>query len=214
MLTLDPTGESHDPLLPRPMAIYRAEGPRLEFRFKPVGRGTRLLGSRSPGTPVGVVGPLGNGFAAPEGRPLLVGGGTGIASLLELASGCGPEGQVLLGGRTREDVLGLEDFEALPVQLSLATLDGSAGYRGLVTDLLKPGPGDEVFACGPTAMMRRVEEISRQAGARCWVSLETNMACGFGVCLGCAIRSIDGFHYVCTDGPVFDASTLLWDELP
>ena len=63
-------------------------------------------------------------------------------------------------------------------------------------------------------MMRRVGEISRQAGARCWVSLETNMACGFGVCLGCAVRSIDGFHYVCTDGPVFDASTLLWDELP
>jgi dihydroorotate dehydrogenase electron transfer subunit len=214
MLTLDPLGLRPDPLLPRPMAIYRGEGERLEFRFKPVGRGTRLLGRLAEGAPLGVLGPLGNGFPKPGARPVLVGGGTGIASLYGLAASCGGDVQILLGGGTRDDILGLDDFQALPAKLAVATEDGSLGQRGLVTDLLKPGPEDEIYACGPNAMMRRAHELSRAAGCRAWASLESHMACGFGICLGCAVRTDAGFRYVCTDGPVFDTREVLWDELP
>jgi len=210
MLQLDPGFSRRDPLLPRPMAIYRREGDILEFRFKVVGRGTAAL-ARSPlGTRIGVLGPLGNGFALPPGACVLVGGGTGIASLYEIASQASGPVQVALGGRSRADVLGLADFEALPVELRIATEDGSAGHRGLVTELLDLRPEHEVLACGPHGMLARVHQLARDAGARCWVSLESPMACGFGICLGCVIPTRSGLRYVCTHGPVFAAGELEW----
>ena len=212
MLALDPNGARCDPLLPRPMAVFRGPRERLEFRFEVVGRGTRLLAELRPGEKLGVVGPLGNGFPEPRGRPLLVGGGTGIASLYELAD-AHAEARVLLGGRTRQAILGRAEFEALPARLDVATEDGSLGHPGRVTDLLSPAVGDEVFACGPTPMMRRAAELARDAGVPCWVSLESQMACGFGVCLGCAVPTPARYRYVCTDGPIFDATALDWDGL-
>jgi dihydroorotate dehydrogenase electron transfer subunit len=117
---------------------------------------------------------------------------------------------VLLGGRTREDILGLEDFEKLGVELSSATDDGSLGHRGLVTELLEPRAGETVYACGPLGMMQRARELASAAQARCLVSLENNMACGFGVS-GLRVKTPAGFRYVCTHGPVFDADTLGWE---
>jgi dihydroorotate dehydrogenase electron transfer subunit len=179
-----------------------------------VGRGTALLSRLSPGEPLGVLGPLGNGFSSPVGRPVLIGGGTGIASLYEFAVLCGRRARVLLGGRTREDILGLEAFLALDLDVEVATEDGSLGRAGRVTELLAPEPGDEWFACGPTAMMRVVAERASAAGLPCRVSLESQMACGIGICLGCAVPTHDGFRYVCTHGPVFDAERLVWAGLP
>jgi dihydroorotate dehydrogenase electron transfer subunit len=124
---------------------------------------------------------------------------------------------VLLGARTADDVMGLEDFAGLGVGLELATEDGSRGERGLVTTLLERALGEGpavVYACGPTPMMRRAAELAAAAGQRCLVSLENPMACGFGVCLGCAAPRADGgFSLVCRDGPVFDAEAIAWDEL-
>jgi dihydroorotate dehydrogenase electron transfer subunit len=213
MLSLDPHGLRLDPLLPRPMAVFRREGASVEFRFHVVGRGTALLAGLPPGAEIGVLGPLGNGFAEPVGRPLLVGGGTGTASLYELAQR-GSGTRMLLGGRSADSILGLAEFQELDVELQVATEDGSAGRRGLVTDLLDAQPGDEIFACGPTAMMRAVYEHARIAGVPCRVSLESRMACGFGICLGCAVPTDGGFRYVCTHGPVFDAERLDWKGLP
>ncbi len=212
MLQLDPEGHSRDPLLPRPMAVFRSKGERVEFRHKVVGRGTALLATLAPGAPLGIVGPLGNGFPEPTGPSVLVGGGTGIASLYELALAT-PGCRVLLGGRTGADILALADFRALSVELEIASEDGSLGHRGRVTDLLRPGSGDAVYACGPTPMMLVAHELARKHGARCWVSLENQMACGFGVCLGCAVRRAEGFAYVCSDGPVFDADLIRWETL-
>jgi len=214
MLTLDPERSHRDPLLPRPMAVYRGDARALEFRFKIVGRGTRIMAALPVGASVAVLGPLGNGFAPPEGPATLVGGGSGIASLFELARDARERPRVLLGGRTRAEILGLEDFEALGVELGIATDDGSLGHRGLVTDLLAPRAGETIYACGPDGMMQRAHAIARAAGARCLVSLESNMACGFGVCLGCAVKTPAGFRYVCTHGPVFDSATLGWEARP
>ncbi len=216
--------ERHDPLLPRPMAVYRVRSENgaalVEVLYKVTGRGTALLAEAAVGDRVRLVGPLGRGFPLPGAgeRALLVGGGTGIASLFDLAAHAGKAARVLLGARSAEDLMGQEDFRPLGVELEIATEHGSAGRRGLVTDLLEAalgGPNDRVYACGPTAMMRRAAEIARGRGAACVVSLENRMACGFGVCLGCAVpRAAEGFHLVCRDGPVFDAGDLAWDGLP
>ena len=214
MLQLDPMLERVDPLLPRPMAVYRREGDALEFRFRPVGRGTRIMGSLAPGEAVAVVGPLGRGFRLPEGAALLVGGGTGIASLYELARDSSGPLRVALGAATQAELLGLEDFRALDCELSVSTEDGSAGRKGRVTDGLGIRPGESVYACGPNGMLRAVAALAEEARAPCSVSLESTMACGFGICLGCVVPVRDGFRYLCTQGPVLDAGELCWEDLP
>ena len=224
--------ERSDPLLPRPMAVYRVhpepEGAVVEVLYKATGRGTRLLADALKGDRIRLVGPLGRGFRDPNAvpssvTPVLVGGGTGIASLYDLAvqAATGPRSpagvHVILGARSADDLMGIEDFSALGVTLHLTTEDGSRGAQGRVTDPLDAllATPCEVSACGPTAMMRRCAEMAQAQGRRCWVSLENNMACGFGVCLGCAApRSSGGFALVCTHGPVFDAADVDWEGLP
>lgn len=231
-----------DPLLPRPMAVYRELGTlaasessrperSIEVLFRVVGRGTALLADLRAGDRVSLVGPLGQGFEAAQTRSpmrreptaaLLVGGGTGIASLYEwarrlAARGC--ETTVLLGARSRGDLLGWGDFERLGVELIATTEDGSSGARGLVTgplaERLRARPQTTVYAVGPTPMMRACAELAAAHGADCFVSLENPMACGFGVCLGCAApRRAGGFALVCRAGPVFDANEIDWAGLP
>ncbi len=133
-----------DPLLPRPMAVYRSHGAtEVEILYKRTGRGTTLLAEALLGQRVRLVGPLGRAFAEPSGgqRAVLVAGGTGIASLGELAARLASRTPltVLLGARTALELMGAADFEALGVPLELATEDGSRGYQGLVTDLLEAG---------------------------------------------------------------------------
>ena len=216
--------ERTDPLLPRPMAVYRtrpvAGGAEVEVLYQAVGRGTALLAEAKPGERVRLVGPLGRGFPLPDRRSVLVGGGTGIASLFELASRS-PRGtiELILGARSEAGLLGLADFQALGAPLSLTTEDGSAGEKGLVSAplqrALEAGGVDAVYACGPTPMMARCAELAAKHGIRCLVSLENTMACGFGVCLGCAApRASEGYALVCRDGPVFEADCIDWASLP
>jgi dihydroorotate dehydrogenase electron transfer subunit len=219
--------ERTDPLLPRPMAVFRtrpqAGGAAVEILYKRVGRGTRLLAETLPGQSLRLVGPLGRAFPAPAAgeRALIVAGGTGIASVYQLAAwlkGRGPV-EVLLGARTAADLMGEGDFAALGAALRIATEDGSRGTPGLVTALLEsalaPQPGPIVYSCGPTPMMERVAQLVAGAGRRCVVSLENHMACGFGVCLGCAAPlAAGGYALVCRDGPTFDAGAIAWGALP
>ncbi len=217
-----------DPLLPRPMALYRSQtapgGAEVEVLFKVHGRGTALLAEVRPGEHVRFVGPLGQPFPdAPRGSvALLVGGGTGVASLLDLARRTLAAGEarvvVLLGARSAADLMGRADFEALGADLVLATEDGSLGEKGLVTAPLERLLGEEphpiIYACGPTPMMRRAAALAAAKGCRCLVSLENPMACGVGVCLGCAApRAGGGVVLVCRDGPVFEASTVDWERI-
>ncbi len=217
-----------DPLLPRPMAVYRTQNggrePTVEILFKVHGRGTALLADLEPGAQVAVVGPLGTPFPdpAPGARAVIAAGGTGIASVYEFAARLHARGVrvlVLLGARSASDLMGEADFAASGIPLAVATEDGTRGVRGLVTDLLADalsGPGDPVvYACGPTPMMAAIARLAEQRDLPCWVSLENPMACGFGVCLGCAapLRS-GGFALVCRDGPVLPAHAVAWESLP
>lgn len=230
-----------DPLLPRPMAVYRElgaspDGPAservIELLYRVVGRGTTLLSETEPGDLVSIVGPLGEGFplslaggSVPDakGPALLVGGGTGIASLYELARALAEAGRqviVMLGARSAADLTGRADFEALPIELVCTTEDGSLGIEGRVSKPLEArlaavGAAACVYAVGPTPMMRACADLAAAHEAPCLVSLENPMACGFGVCLGCAApRAEGGFSLVCRAGPVFDAREIAWEGLP
>ncbi len=216
-----------DPLLPRPMAVYRVfetdSGAEIEVLYKVVGRGTTLLAETGKGDRIGVVGPLGRGFPIPRAgeHALLVGGGTGTASLYGVAAAAPVDSRVtvLLGARSSTDLMGRADFEALGVEVIVATEDGSEGIQGLVTQPLKDlleHPGADpmlVYSCGPTPMMRACADLAAEHGRRCLVSLENPMACGFGVCLGCATAlRAGGKALVCKDGPVFEAGQIDWEN--
>jgi len=218
--------ERSDPLLPRPMAIYRSvaspQGADVEILYKVTGRGTALLAEALAGQRVSIVGPLGHAFPAPEpgDRVWIVAGGTGIASVFDLAARLKSTHRptVLLGARTEGDLMAVEDFESLGIDLRITTDDGSRGAPGLVTQLLEESletvASTRVFTCGPTPMMRRCAQICAAAGVPCVAALENHMACGFGVCLGCAAPLVrGGYALVCRDGPAFDAAEIDWAGL-
>lgn len=212
------TGEDHEPLLRRPLAIHRvspASGAgQVSLLFSVVGRGTEWLARRVAGDTVDLLGPLGHGFDVGTDDLLLVGGGMGIAPLVSLADAAlagGARVTLILGAHTKDD---LYPSELLPsaIKLHLATEDGSVGEKAMATDLLAnlASAFDQVFACGPLAMYQAMSSHSSLQGKPVQVSLETRMGCGFGVCLGCAIETRQGMKLVCRDGPVFQLEDILW----
>jgi dihydroorotate dehydrogenase electron transfer subunit len=207
------------PLLPRPMS-YLTAGTTPSVLIKVIGEGTLRMGRAEPGEPFTVLGPLGKPWraATPGRRPILVAGGVGLAPLLFLArklvEGGGPKPIALYGGRTARD-LPLDDELAMLTELHVTTEDGSRGERGRVTDVLTDllGAGKEVFTCGPDRMMAKVAELCAGRDVPCEVSLETPMACGYGVCLGCPVPTVDGSYlYACMQGPCVDARRVDWSR--
>jgi dihydroorotate dehydrogenase electron transfer subunit len=213
---------SKDPLLRRPLSIYKtlANG-QISFLYKEVGKGTRLLSKRRPGEIIRVLGPLGKGFRLIHDRPcILVGGGLGIASLLLLAERLKQSGKliILLGAGNASGIPTIEDFSRLTRYFHVATEDGSLGQRGIVTDMLAQTLREitgmaQIYTCGPWPMMKAVYHLARNKNIPCQVSLEAVMACGLGLCLGCAVPKSDnrGFLHVCKEGPIFDADQVHWE---
>ena len=217
---------SYDPLLSRPLAVYRTRGDVFEILFKAVGKGTHLLSEKLVGDTLSITGPLGKGFPIDDDFQLatLVAGGMGIAALMALAEAIqGRQFSVLIGVSTKDKIVGAEDLLALGAEVHIATEDGSAGHEGLVSDLLVellqkekcPEADHRIFACGPTPMLKAIAQIANQHNVSAYVSLEERMACGVGACLGCVceVVSADGktqYKTVCADGPVFDAREIVW----
>jgi dihydroorotate dehydrogenase electron transfer subunit len=204
------------PLLPRPMS-YLGAGRSPSILIKVVGDGTRRMARAEPGEPFDLLGPLGVPWRAPnpERRQILVAGGVGVAPLLFLARALAKRGGrpiAIYGGRSKKD-LPLDDELSDISELRVTTEDGSRGDRGRVTDALESLLGDdvEVYSCGPDRMMARVAEMCAARDVPCEVSLETPMACGYGVCLGCPVPARDGgYLYACTEGPCVDARRIDW----
>jgi dihydroorotate dehydrogenase electron transfer subunit len=217
-----------DPLLPRAFSILRTTGGGgCEILVKAVGRGTRLLEIAPVGARLSILGPLGRPFPIPDGEwpgDWLVAGGVGVAPLLWLAEVAKPRrgSTMVYGGRTAEDLVLLDEIRATGVEIVLTTEDGSSpsggpeALKGRVTDALsrmmqrRAEPGTRILTCGPNAMMRAVIELAQLP---CIVSVEGEMACGIGACLGCAVASGPGgekpYRYACVDGPVFDAREIV-----
>ena len=209
---------SLDPLLRRPFSIHsRGADGSISLLFKVVGRGTELLAKARPGDTLDLLGPFGMGFdlSAAEKPVCLIGGGMGIAPLLFLAQELPGRKHALLGARNRDELAPLAKFFAdIGCAVQLATDDGSLGHHGFIPDLLDEVLPDvsQVCTCGPSPMMRGVARKCRAAGVSCQVSLETHMACGMGVCLGCAVPGRNGSYvHVCKEGPVFNSEELPWE---
>jgi len=222
------SNEQIDPLLPRPFSIHRLIQKQgtvaaLEVLYKVVGKGTRLLSHLQPGDVLAMTGPLGKGFELPKAvsEAKIVAGGMGVAPMVFLAhtlTEFKPKLsfiEVFIGGRTKSDLLCLQDFATLGLAVHVTTDDGSSGDHCLVSDPLdmavaKNRP-DIIFACGPMAMLACVAGIAEKHNVCCQVSIETMMACGMGACLGCAVaarKHTRRYLHACKDGPVFDTRDL------
>ena len=215
------------PLLRRALAVFSIQGSdrdRVTLLLKIVGDGTRKLTAVKAGDSIHLTGPLGSGFDCELARgrqALILAGGVGIASVYLLAEQLARQDtdvHLIYGGRTAADLVCLDYFEALPISLVLTTEDGSRGLAGRVTGPLGdylPGLSPEksvVYTCGPNPMMKAVSGQIVPRGVPCQVSVETKMACGFGVCLGCSVKVEDRYRLACTHGPVFEAAGFQWEE--
>jgi dihydroorotate dehydrogenase electron transfer subunit len=204
-------GEGERPFLPRAFSVLRVHERELQFLIEDVGPGTKRLCELKPDEDLLIVGPLGNGFAAPRGgrAPVLVGGGVGIAPLAIWQDELATHAPALLGFRDASHAAGA----ALLTNAVIATDDGSVGHHGLVTELLAEeldarAEGFEVYACGPPAMLEAVRLACVERDVPAQLALESGMACGFGACFGCVVPTRDGYIRLCLDGPVLDAEVL------
>ena len=186
--------------------------------FEVRGEGTKWLAQRQVGDKVNVLGPLGNGFTVtPNDRLLLVGGGIGVPPLLGQAAFTAKNSTAVLGFRSADRAMLVEDYQAYCEAVYLCSDDGSLGRHGFVDaqlkDILEKDKNfTAVLACGPKPMLKNVAKVAAEYGVPCQVSLEERMACGVGACLGCAVQMADGtMKHVCKDGPVFDAKEVDWN---
>lgn len=221
------------PAIPRPFSIYRQPDGDLEFLIKVMGAGTRALAACVSGERVRVLGPLGNGWPALDGggapwvmlaggvgsAPFLMGIEQALAGMDGLAPARASQLHYLFGAAHKGLLYDLEAFRATGVSVHVATMDGSAGLRGTVLDLLRELwragklPREvQLLACGPERMLRAVSDLALEKDLPCWLSLETLMGCGVGICNGCPIPTrVEGPRGAwpnakcCVEGPVFEA---------
>jgi dihydroorotate dehydrogenase electron transfer subunit len=200
------------PLLRRPFSVYAAGAEVVEIVLRAVGEGTRMLTCLRPPDRVSMLGPLGRGFHLDHSlrRVTLLSGGLGVAPMPLAARDArrlGLEVAWVHGARTQAELCTEADADLL----RWATDDGSRGVRGTALDAVPEGDPGQVLACGPNRMLAAV--AGRWPDAQ--VAIETYMGCGTGVCLGCAVPRTSGvFDRACTEGPVYRADTIRWDELP
>jgi dihydroorotate dehydrogenase electron transfer subunit len=215
------------PLLRRPFSVHNrlTDGNQVsgfELLYKVVGEGTTAMSEMVAGDVIDILGPLGNGFSNLEDMQniFIVAGGIGVASLYYLVLDLAQQGlakpTVFLGGCSANDILCKEDIEASGAEVRITTEDCSLGEEGFVTLLVEKAlesdrKPDMIYACGPQAMLKKLSDIAVSFNVPCQISLETVMACGFGVCLGCAVEKADNagaYFHACTDGPVFDSQVV------
>lgn len=214
-----------DALLRRPFSIFQVEADSFSILYKAVGKGTEVLSRMHPGEELSAIGPLGHGFTVPRPggeTPLLVAGGYGMAAMFLLAQRSPQKGIVFVGGRRRVDILCEAEFRALGWNVRATTEDGSHGEKGLVTqpliaELRRCTTGRQLFACGPTPMLRAIAKIAEEFNLPAELSMDEHMCCGVGVCLTCVIpvKVAESWEYqrTCTEGPVFDSRQVLWEEV-
>jgi dihydroorotate dehydrogenase electron transfer subunit len=212
-------------VLRRPISVHSNDDDKLALLYMVVGKGTEWLTHLKEGSSLDMLGPLGNGFQvaeAPKGIQsyLMIAGGIGIAPLRFLVEKVRASCRQIIVLQGAATATRLYPKELLPpdVSMAVATEDGTAGHKGLITDLIPSftTTADEIFVCGPMPMLKYVAENQktlRLADKPVSLSLEMRMACGLGVCYGCTIRTKNGLKQVCKDGPVFDMNEIVWDEM-
>ncbi len=201
-----------NPFFRRPFSIFQAKK-TCDILYEVVGQGTQILAEKKKGEHLDVLGPLGHGFSLPQRRIkqiIMVAGGVGIAPFLILSDALKEfRGRKILlyGARSKGHIFPFKGFRDSGVKTQISTNDGSVGHKGYVTELLselKVNPKEAfLYACGPRPMLRAVSQYALEKQIAAEGSFEEVMACGLGACLGCAIKTKQGYQTVCRDGPVF-----------
>lgn len=196
------------PLLPRPLSICDIEDDEITFLYLKIGKGTELLSKLKEGINIELLGPLGNGFKINNDKNkkvAIVAGGIGIAPMKYLSKNLSGNIDLYCGFSTGKYFL--SEMEDYVDEIVISTDDGSYGYKGFITDIVKDDY-DIIYACGPNPMMKSL--VNRNLNADIYISLESKMACGIGACLGCAISTTKGIKRVCHDGPVFNSKEVIF----
>lgn len=200
--------------LRRPISVCDIEGDIITLIYDMVGHGTEAMSQLEKGTIIDMLPALGNGFDVSKcgERPILLGGGVGCPPIYALAKNLLANNilpTVILGFNNEKRMIMIENFENLDIPFYVATLDGSYGTKGYVTDVIeREGLNPDYFyACGPLPMLRSLCQSLDIPGQ---VSLEARMACGFGICMCCSLETVSGAKRICKDGPVFEKKELIW----
>lgn len=209
-------------LLARPISVFdaipdtRMRYIQIEFLILKKGQGTNELCALQKGDFLELLGPCGNVFPSPDKneKVCIAGGGIGIAPVAGFAKNLPPKSYDFYAS-FKSGSYGIENVS--PENLVVTTDDGSCGIRGMISaaltaQVLKEKKYSVVYACGPEPMLRYIQKICAEAGTKCFLSLESKMACGMGACLGCTIKTKSGLKRCCKDGPVFEASEIIFDE--
>ena len=206
--------------LRRPISVCDCVGCVLTLIYKVVGKGTELMSKMTQCEELDVLTGLGNGYDLTKSgeTPLLIGGGVGVPPLYMLCRKLAEEGMhptVVLGFNKAEEVFYPNEFAALGAEVKVATVDGSVGVKGFVTDAIA-ALADEgkkfsyFYTCGPEPMLKAVYNSPVLDGVEGEFSFEERMGCGFGACMGCSCKTVTGYKRICKDGPVLEKKEILW----
>lgn len=197
--------------LRRPISVCDYSKGSLTLIYKVVGKGTEKLSKMKEGTLDILIG-LGNGYDLSKcgDKPLLVGGGVGVPPLYNLAKklkAINKNVSVILGFNNKNEVFYEKEFNDLGVKTYIATVDGSYGTKGFVTDVMKDLDYSYFYTCGPEPMLFAIDKIAKTSGQ---FSFEERMGCGFGACMGCSCKTKYGNKRICKDGPVLEREEIIW----
>ena len=198
--------------LRRPISVCDYDNESITLIYKVVGQGTEIMSHMQAGEKLDVLTGLGNGFSlsATTERPLLIGGGVGVPPLYNLAKKlkeAGKNVQVVLGFNRADEIFYAEEFKVLGVDVHIATVDGSVGVKGFVTDAMKELEFDYIYTCGPLPMLKAIYNASECDGE---FSFEERMGCGFGACMGCSCQTKKGSKRICKEGPVLKRDEIIF----
>lgn len=216
--------ETLNPLLPRPFSIHDAKDNKIKILYQVVGEGTKLLSRKRSGDEISVLGPLGTGFSINKKnkKALLFAGGMGAAPLYFLARRLIEKNidvELYFGAKSLDNLKVINPFIRLGIKIYIASEDGSCGKKGLITCFLDNklfvGAGlglPSVYTCGPLPMMEKIAKWALKNNLKGQASLEKEMACGVGVCLGCVVKIKGEYKRICKEGPVFEINDVDWGE--
>ena len=199
--------------LRRPISVCDKAEDTLTIIYKVVGEGTEYMATLTEGAELDVLIGLGNGFDvnASGDTALLLGGGVGVPPLYMLCKKlieAGKEVTVCLGFNTKDEVFYADEFKALGADVRVATVDGSFGTKGFVTNLFDDVDYSYYYTCGPEPMLKAVFGTCTSDGE---LSFEERMGCGFGACMCCSCKTVTGYKRICKEGPVMKKEEILWN---
>jgi len=199
--------------LRRPISVCDLQQNRLTIIYKVVGKGTQQMAAMTHGE-LDILTGLGNGYDLTKAgdHPVLIGGGVGVPPMYLLCKKLIEQNkhvQVILGFNTASEVFFEQAFRDLGAEVTVTTVDGSAGTKGFVTDALQNMNYSYFYTCGPEPMLKAVYRSTTTSGQ---FSFEKRMGCGFGACMGCSCKTITGFKRICKEGPVLQKEEIAWED--